>query len=81
METVADIQHALEKIPWQEKWEIAQWLLNELHSASLGTQHTGNRPANRPVPPQPDYQARRREVFGDKVLPNMVLLARDQERW
>jgi len=29
----------------------------------------------------PDYAARRRMIFGDKVLPNMVMLAREQERW
>jgi hypothetical protein len=29
----------------------------------------------------PDYAARRRMIFGDKVLPNMVLLGREQERW
>ena len=29
----------------------------------------------------PDYAARRRMIFGGKVLPNMVMLAREQERW
>jgi mRNA-degrading endonuclease RelE of RelBE toxin-antitoxin system len=29
---------------------------------------------------RPDAVARRRRIFGDKVLPNLVLLARDQER-
>jgi hypothetical protein len=29
----------------------------------------------------PDAAARRRRVFGDKVLPNLVLLARDEERY
>jgi hypothetical protein len=29
----------------------------------------------------PDYAARRRMILGDKVLPNMVLLGREQERW
>ncbi|HEX4646652.1 MAG TPA: hypothetical protein VH598_13695 [Verrucomicrobiae bacterium] len=29
----------------------------------------------------PDAAARRRRIFGDKVLPNLVLLAREQERY
>lgn len=29
----------------------------------------------------PDAAARRRKIFGEKVLPNMVLLAREQERY
>jgi hypothetical protein len=41
-----------------------------------------------PLPPRrkrpvrwPDAAARRRRIFGDKVLPNLVLLAREQERY
>ena len=29
----------------------------------------------------PDAAARRRKIFGDQVLPNLVLLARDEERF
>ena len=29
----------------------------------------------------PDAAARRRRIFGDKVLPNLVLLAREEERY
>jgi hypothetical protein len=29
----------------------------------------------------PDAETRRRRIFGDKVLPNLVLLAREQERY
>jgi hypothetical protein len=29
----------------------------------------------------PDASARRRKIFGDKVLPDLVLLAREQERY
>ena len=29
----------------------------------------------------PDAAARRRRICGDKVLPNLVLLARDEERY
>jgi len=30
---------------------------------------------------RPDATARRRRIVGDKVLPNLVLLAREQERY
>ena len=33
------------------------------------------------APTLPDYVARRRRIFGDKVLPNMVLLSRSEEPW
>jgi hypothetical protein len=29
----------------------------------------------------PDAAARRRKIFGDRTLPNLVLLAREQERY
>jgi hypothetical protein len=29
----------------------------------------------------PDAAARRRRIFGDKVLPNLVLVSREQERY
>jgi hypothetical protein len=29
----------------------------------------------------PDAAARRQRIFGDKVLPNLVLLAREEERY
>ena len=33
------------------------------------------------VPALPDYAARRRRIFGDKILPNMVLASRSEDRW
>jgi hypothetical protein len=36
------------------------------------------RPRKKPVR-WPDAAARRRRIFGDKILPNLVLLARDEE--
>jgi hypothetical protein len=29
----------------------------------------------------PDAAARRRRIFGDRILPNLVLLAREEERY
>jgi len=37
-------------------------------------------PRKRPIR-WPDAASRRRRIFGDKVLPNLVLLAREQERY
>ncbi|MGA3267330.1 MAG: hypothetical protein ABSE16_10955 [Verrucomicrobiota bacterium] len=30
---------------------------------------------------RPDAVARRRRIFGDKVLPNLILLAREEDRY
>jgi hypothetical protein len=78
MTGVADIELALRRLPRQDQWRIARWLLDELED------HTGDQGDERPPatsPEPPDYAARRRNIFGDKVLPNMVLAARTDERW
>ena len=75
MSTVTEIEAALEEMPLQDAQTIAQWLQNYLDQQAT----------SKPVAPAPvrlpDYAARRRMTFGDKVLPNMVLLGRDEERW
>jgi urease accessory protein UreF len=73
--TVSEIEAALEEMPLQDAQTIAQWLQNYLDQ-----QATSKQVAPAPVR-LPDYAARRRMTFGDKVLPNMVLLGRDEERW
>ena len=80
MSKVQEIESALRELPSQEKWEVARWLLDELDETTAGNADAS--PANGGfTPPLPDYAARRRRIFGDKVLPNMVLLARAEERW
>jgi hypothetical protein len=77
MSTVAEIESALKKLPMQQAQEIAQWLDNYLKQPPSAKIETA-----KPAPVKlPDYAARRRQIFGDKVLPNMVLLAREEERW
>ena len=79
MSTVWEIESALRKLPAQEKWEIANWLLDDLEEAAYRETAPG---ANGLQPLElPDYAARRRRIFGAKVLPNMVIEARAQERW
>lgn len=40
------------------------------------------RPAElQPRPKMPDFAARAKEIFGDKVIPNMVLEEREGYRW
>ena len=77
MSTVAEIESALKELPLQDAQEIAVWL--ERH---IGQQVSSKNPTAKSVQVKlPDYAMRRRMVFGDKVLPNLVLLAREEERW
>jgi hypothetical protein len=82
MNSVLEIEMALRQLPPQERWEIARWLLEDLQDGAL-SQAEGKAAGDNggQTPPLPDYSARRRRIFGNKVLPNMVLLARAEERW
>jgi hypothetical protein len=75
---VQEIEAALRQLPTQDRWEVARWLLDELEEGVGGatTVENGSR-----AMALPDYAARRRRIFGDKVLPNMVLVSRSEERW
>ena len=78
MTDVLEIETALRQLPRSEKWQIARWLLEDL-------EEDGHEPADAHAPPAPvsvpDYAARRRRLFGEKVLPDLVLTAREVERW
>ena len=77
MSTVVEIEAALKQLPVREARDIAQWLQKYL-------EHQGDTKSTSAIQTPtrlPDYSARRRMIFGDKVLPNMVLLGREQERW
>ena len=77
MSTVVEIESALKQLPVQDAQAIAQWLQKYL-DRHHGTPPPSASPASVKLP---DYAARRRMIFGDKVLPNMVLLSREEERW
>ena len=77
MSTVAEIEAALERLPVPEAQNIARWLQKYLEHQS----ETNTAAASQTRLRLPDYAARRRMIFGDKVLPSMVLLGREQERW
>jgi hypothetical protein len=80
--SVLEIEMALRQLPPQERWEVARWLLEDLqHGALIHTEGKGSGDNGGEAPPLPDYSARRRRIFGSKVLPNMVLAARAEERW
>ena len=79
MMSVLEIEQALRQLPPQERWEIARWLLEDLQEGTAEEQGSGDNGDQ--APPLPDYSARRRRIFGSKVLPNMVLAARAEERW
>jgi hypothetical protein len=74
MQDITELQLTLQTLPIEQKWELAHWLLDDLHSA----------PANGPSIDSskcPNYAARRQQIFGDRVIPNIVLAARGDERW
>jgi hypothetical protein len=77
MSTVAEIEAALKQLPMQEAQDIAQRLHEYLEHQGETKAPSGSQTPLR----LPDYAARRRMIFGDKVLPNMVLLGREEERW
>jgi len=82
MKSVSEIETALRQLPPQERWEIARWLLDDLQEGIISQAQAGGSGDNAGrTPPLPDYSARRRRIFGNKVLPNMVLLARAEERF
>ena len=77
MSTVTEIRDALKQLPVREAQNIAQWL--QEHLEHQGDTKTASASQTRLT--LPDYAARRRMIFGDKVLPNIVLLGREEERW
>jgi len=82
MNSVLEIETALRQLPPQERWEIARWLLEDLQEGAISqAQVEASCDNGGRTPPLPDYAARRRRIFGNKVLPNMVLAARAEERF
>ena len=77
MSTVMEIESALKELPLQDVQVIANWVQTYLEQQGSAKSQSAPQESVR----LPDYAARRRMIFGDKVLPNMVLLARDEERW
>ena len=77
MSTATEIESALKELPLQEARTLAQWLQKYLDQQAAANPTR----ANQGSLSLPNYAARRRAIFGDKILPNMVLLGRDQERW
>ena len=56
---------------------LAQWLQKYLDQRAAADAAQASQPSMR----LPDYAARKRMILGDKVLPNMVMLGHEQERW
>jgi hypothetical protein len=73
---IIEIEEALRNLPLSEAKEIARWLQEYLKDRSVP-----QGAPNRAVVNLPDYARQRKEIFGDHVLPNLVLSARDEERW
>ena len=82
MSSVHEIETTLRQLPPHQRWEMARWLLENLQRSALRQTEAHNSGENgTPAAPLPDYTARRQRIFGDKVLPNMVLVASGQEPW
>lgn len=77
MSTVLEIEFAVKELPIHEAQKLAQWLQSYVDQQTACGK-TECAPAECRLP---DYAARRRRIAGDKVLPNMVTLGREQERW
>jgi hypothetical protein len=80
MDDVQEIQKVLKHLPSEAKWKIAQWLLNELHYSSTMRISTRSGAPSK-TEELPNYAERRKRIFGDTIVPNAVLEAREQERW
>jgi hypothetical protein len=82
MNNVLEVEKALRQMPPEDRWEVARWLLDDLQEQTISQADPKSSGDNgRGSPPLPDYSARRRQIFGNKVLPNMVLAARAEESW
>ena len=77
MSTVTEIESALKELPLEEVQKLSRWLQKYLDQQTAAETTGANLASMR----LPDYAARRRRILGDKVLPNMVLQGREQERW
>ena len=75
MKTVLEIEQEIQQMPAQQRWEIARWLLEDLR----GITNSKNGINGGQTGATPDYSARRQRIFGERILPNMVLAARAEE--
>jgi hypothetical protein len=82
MSRVLEIEQALRQMSPEDRWEIARWLLEDLQKHPSSRAQAESSGDNTQAAVQlPDYAARRRRIFGSKVLPNMVLAARAEQPW
>lgn len=77
MSKVIEIESALKELPLPEVRQVANWLQDYLEKQTARSLASGGGK----VVQLPDYAAQRKEAFGDLTLPNLVLLAREEERW
>jgi hypothetical protein len=79
MTTLAEVETAVEALPRNDQEALLHFLSARLRK------ETPNRKPRRvegAVQPEwPDFEARLRAIYGDKVMPSMVLAERDQSRW
>jgi hypothetical protein len=69
-----EVLEKVKALPLRERRRVLR-ALEELGAAAAVRKNVRKSP-----PRWSDAEARRRKIFGDKVLPNLVLLAREEER-
>jgi hypothetical protein len=70
-----EVLEKVKALPLRERRRVLR-ALEELEAAAAVRKNVRKSP-----PRWPDAEARRQKIFGDKVLPNLVLLAREEERF
>ncbi len=71
-----EVLEQVKALPPQERRKF----FAHVHELETASQAPANGKRKRRIR-RPDATARRRRIFGDKVLPNLVLLARELERY
>ena len=74
--SATELLEKVKSLPLRERRKFFE-RVHQLEESSLAPVRAGRKRSCR----WPDAAARRRRIFGDKVLPNLVLLAREEERY
>lgn len=74
--SATELLKKVKALPPRERRKFLQGVHRLEESLAIARAANGKKPVR-----WPDAAARRRRIFGDKVLPNLVLLARQDERY
>ena len=75
--TVSDLRHDYGKI---QAWlDMGEDVLITKHPRSVA--RTVGKTTEKKKIKKPDYRARARKIFGDSIIPNIVLQEREESQW